>query len=516
MNYHARITDFFSNSSHGEKREDSKGTPFTEDRPKQRALVRELSENLEACMSKNAELEHVIKLKNEEIKRLVDSCEKMERRFETFRQSIKDELAEKVLLLEKYQSMETYHELMQKKTLYGQLKSSTMTKSFDDWIDGTEIIKLKEEREKLIDQFEILQNEKRGLRSTKRRSTDLVAEYKETAKQMLTNVTKRLEEIEVKLGEFNGEKFDIAFRERRINDQANCFFAKRQPETDFPAWPILAHRYQVLSLVGRGGFSEVYKAYDLESLQTVVIKLHQMSPKWDTAMRENYLKHTNRENEVYKHLNHPHIVKYFDTIDVDSLSFGTVLEYCDGPDLDYQLKRNGVFNEKAAKHIIKQIIAAVRYLNEQSPKIIHYDLKPQNILFTKHNIAKLTDFGLCKIADSDDSKMELTSQGAGTYWYLPPECFETGKAALISSKVDVWSIGVILYQMLYGKKPFGHNMSQEKIHKERIILRSTMVVFPEKPVVSNELKEFMKKCMTHDQNQRLDINAAWLVFHRLT
>lgn len=67
---------------------------------------------------------------------------------------------------------------------------------------------------------------------------------------------------------------------------------------------------------------------------------------------------------------------------------------------------------------------------------------------------KVTDFGLSKIFESDgDDSMELTSQGAGTYWYLPPECFEIGKQPpKISSKVDVWSVGVIFYQMLFGKR----------------------------------------------------------------
>lgn len=67
---------------------------------------------------------------------------------------------------------------------------------------------------------------------------------------------------------------------------------------------------------------------------------------------------------------------------------------------------------------------------------------------------KITDFGLSKIMESDSlDEMELTSQGAGTYWYLPPECFVLGKQPpLISSKVDVWSLGVLLYQALYGKK----------------------------------------------------------------
>jgi tousled-like kinase len=108
-------------------------------------------------------------------------------------------------------------------------------------------------------------------------------------------------------------------------------------------------------------------------------------------------------------------------------------------------------------------------LNSQKRPIIHYDLKPGNILFNNGEV-KITDFGLSKIMEEDSEFVELTSQGAGTYWYLPPECFEMGgkQPPMISSKVDVWSVGVIFYQLLYGKKPFGNDMSQQKFLSESI------------------------------------------------
>lgn len=80
--------------------------------------------------------------------------------------------------------------------------------------------------------------------------------------------------------------------------------------------------------------------------------------------------------------------------------------------------------------------------------------------------------------------MELTSQGVGTYWYLPPECFMVDEKPQISTKVDIWSIGVIYFEMLFGQKPFGDKMSQLKIIKEGIILKSSQVQFPPKPAIS--------------------------------
>jgi tousled-like kinase len=109
----------------------------------------------------------------------------------------------------------------------------------------------------------------------------------------------------------------------------------------------------------------------------------------------------------------------------------------------------------------------------------------------------------------------LTSQGAGTYWYLPPECFDRGDAPpRISSKVDVWSLGVILYQMLFGKRPFGEGKSQERVLSEGIMLNATRVDFPQEgsksspsavPRVSDEAKDFIRACLTWDQRHRPDV-----------
>jgi len=185
------------------------------------------------------------------------------------------------------------------------------------------------------------------------------------------------------------------------------------------------------------------------------------------------------------------------------------LEYCEGPDLSCYFKQHKIFSEREVKIIIKQILCGLKYLNEHKTKIIHYDLKPQNVIFHKGEI-KITDFGLCKVVDSDASRIELTSQGVGTYWYLPPECFSLeDDPPLINSKVDVWSAGVMFYEMLFGMRPFGHNMSQEKILKEQIILKSYNVNIPTRPQVSNEAKEFLRKCLAYHQEDRYDVHQAY-------
>jgi tousled-like kinase len=186
---------------------------------------------------------------------------------------------------------------------------------------------------------------------------------------------------------------------------------------------VLQDRYLILSILGKGGYSEVYKAFDLENCREVACKIHNFDNNWSEQIKENYIKHAIRENEIHKDLNHRRVVKQFDTVEIDHNSFCTILELCSGPDLYFYLKQNKQIPEKEAKLIISQILSGLKYLNDSDKKIIHYDLKPQNIIFHNGEV-KITDFGLCKIVEEGSEKVELTSQGVGTYWYQAPECFQ--------------------------------------------------------------------------------------------
>jgi len=277
---------------------------------------------------------------------------------------------------------------------------------------------------------------------------------------------------------------------------------------------VLNDRYLLLMLLGKGGFSEVHKGFDLKEQRYVACKIHQLNKDWKDDKKANYIKHALREYNIHKALEHSRIVNLFDVFEIDANSFCTVLEYCDGHDLDFHLKQHKTIAEREARSIIMQVTSALRYLNEIKPPIIHYDLKPGNILLTGDSVIsgdiKITDFGLSKIMDEESYNpqegMDLTSQGAGTYWYLPPECFVVSKMPpKISSKVDVWSVGVIFYQCLYGKKPFGHNQSQATILEENTILKATEVQFPNKPAVSTEAKNFIRKCLSYRKEDRMDV-----------
>ncbi|XP_045798853.1 serine/threonine-protein kinase TOUSLED-like [Trifolium pratense] len=275
----------------------------------------------------------------------------------------------------------------------------------------------------------------------------------------------------------------------------------------FNGFQILKDRYVLLNLLGKGGYGEVYKAFDLAEHRYVACKIHGVNVQWSEAIKQNYIKHTNRECRIHKSLVHDHIVRIWEIFLIDKNTGCSVQEYCMGKDLDALLKASPILPEREARVILVQIFHALVYLNTRTQKIIHYDLKPGNVLFDEFGVAKLTDFGLSKIVENDvgSQGMELTSHGAGTYWYLPPECFDFRKTPLISSKVDVWSAGILFYQMLFGKRPFGHGQTQESILRENTIIEARMVEFPPMPTVSDEAKAFIRRCLTYNQAERPDV-----------
>ncbi|XP_062336917.1 serine/threonine-protein kinase tousled-like 1-B isoform X4 [Osmerus eperlanus] len=338
------------------------------------------------------------------------------------------------------------------------------------------------------------------------------------------------EEIfKLRLGHLKKEEAEIQAELERLERVRNLHIRElkrinNEDSSSFKEHPTLNERYLLLHLLGRGGFSEVYKAFDLFEQRYAAVKIHQLNKNWREEKKENYHKHACREYRIHKQLDHPRIVKLYDYFSLDTDTFCTVLEFCEGNDLDFYLKQNKLMSEKEARSIVMQIVNALRYLNEIKPPIIHYDLKPGNILLvdgTACGEIKITDFGLSKIMDDDNygvDGMDLTSQGAGTYWYLPPECFVVGKEPpKISNKVDVWSVGVIFFQCLYGRKPFGHNQSQQDILQENTILKATEVQFPAKPQASTEAKAFIRRCLAYRKEDRFDVHQlgadAYLLPH---
>ena len=318
---------------------------------------------------------------------------------------------------------------------------------------------------------------------------------------------KEKEELCETLKKLETDKYLYLYKQNLFNQEKICTFSPLKKE----GLPFLNERYQILELIGKGGYSEVYKAYDTYDHKFIACKLIQLNENWPQEIKQSYIKHTIRENLILQNLNHKKIVKLYDTLEINDNSFCNILEYCSGPDLSLYIRKNGgSISEQIAKIIITQILQALIYLNNLTKKIIHYDLKPENILFDNDMNIKITDFGLAKIIEPNTEFVQLTSQGVGTYWYLPPECFEENKNIEINSKVDIWSLGVILYEIIFNKKPFGQGCSsQKKLVKDKIIQNAYSVEFPENPEISEKCKDFIQNCLKYKQSERYDAFQAF-------
>ncbi|XP_050367376.1 serine/threonine-protein kinase TOUSLED isoform X2 [Argentina anserina] len=380
----------------------------------------------------------------------------------------------------------------------------------ETWEDGPALKDLNAHLKQLLETKEAVERQRKLFKKRQTDKTDAADTemgghdesliQDEIYKSRLASIKREEEVLLRERDRFELEKGRLIREMKRIRDEDGSRFNNFQ---------ILNHRYALLNLLGKGGFSEVYKAFDLVEHRYVACKLHGLNAQWSEEKKQSYIKHAIREYNIHKTLVHHHIVRLWDIFEIDQNTFCTILEYCSGKDLDAVLKATPVLPEREARIIIYQIFQGLIYLNRRAQKIIHYDLKPGNVLFDELGVAKVTDFGLSKIVEDDvgSQGMELTSQGAGTYWYLPPECFELSKTPLISSKVDVWSAGILLYQMLFGRRPFGHDQTQERILREDTIIKARKVEFPSRPSISNEAKEFIRRCLTYNQAERPDVLA---------
>lgn len=259
-----------------------------------------------------------------------------------------------------------------------------------------------------------------------------------------------------------------------------------EDESPFVNRPILANRYVLMHLLGRGGFCEVWKVFDLLEERVCAAKLH----KHYSAARSEYA--------IHHQLHHPNIVEiYGDLIIGDGPFEGyyvIIMEEVDSNLLTY-LKLNVRLSEAESQTIISQIMNALAYLNQSNIEgecIVHYDLKPENILMTKCGQIKLTDFGLSRY----HQKSVRPNGVNGTYWYLSPECFTP--CFDITSKIDVWAVGVIFYQLMFGCRPYGEKMNQKDILQQNIILNAPPVEFPNDPTISSESKDFIRRCLQHN------------------
>lgn len=321
----------------------------------------------------------------------------------------------------------------------------------------------------------------------------------------LTNV---IANIESQKAELENRKKAFLKEIRRISDEDS---------SEFIGVPCFGEddRYILMRLLGKGGFSEVWQAFDLKEGRHVACKIHRVQADWPSQTKTHYIRHAERELNIMRQVRHPHVTQLYDVFEYSNSMFVSVMEFSRGMDLDTYLKTYLTLREADARLILLQMVGALRYLASMGQPIIHYDLKPANILLHSDDPSvleiKITDFGLSKIISqsrgpSDNPSIELTSQGTGTYWYQPPECFVTNTTPLISNKVDVWSVGVMFFQMLFGRRPFAEGQSQREIWQQKLIISSARTLkFPELPKVSDEARDLITKCLAFNVADRYDI-----------
>ena len=215
--------------------------------------------------------------------------------------------------------------------------------------------------------------------------------------------------------------------------------------------PLAPTGFSLTELIGHGGFTDVWKATHIDSGETVAIKV---TKKSDLISEESY-KRYNNELQIHKSLHHPFICPVFAERQNLTSTF-LIIEYVPGGSLSQKLMSVLGISEINAKHYFAQIVEAVKYLH--SLHICHHDLKLQNILVDFDNNIRIIDFGLSMYVEEKGTIVGT----CGSPRYAAPELFE---GIPHNEKVDIWSMGVILYRMLFGAFPFDDKVTQTMINK---------------------------------------------------
>ena len=254
--------------------------------------------------------------------------------------------------------------------------------------------------------------------------------------------------------------------------------------------------YEFISMLGNGSFGKV-RLYRDKNYKELLFAIKTLKKEGITSYHFNLLK---REVDILSNMDHPNIVKYFGIFE-DDYFIHIVMEYLKGHDLSkiISLKNYTDFNESQMGQIIYQLLKALSFIH--SKNIIHRDIKPENILFSdKRNIfsLKLIDFGLATFQEQEKKTV-------GTPMYMSPEMVD-GNGTYVS---DIWSVGVVVYQMVTGKLPFdsGENdenqvlyehIKKEEYNKEKL----------NNVKCSDEVKDFIDKALQKDIKKRMTVEEA--------
>ncbi len=204
---------------------------------------------------------------------------------------------------------------------------------------------------------------------------------------------------------------------------------------------MLDNRYELIELIGRGGMANVYKAKCHRLNRMVAVKIL----KSDLADNAEFRRRFRDESQAVAKLSHANIVSVYDVSRSDDMEY-IVMELIDGITLKQYMERRGQMDWREALHFVTQIMRALSHAHSRG--IIHRDIKPQNIMVLRDGSVKVADFGIACLADAAQT---LTQEALGSVHYISPE---QARGDRIDARSDIYSSGVVLYEMLTGRLPF--------------------------------------------------------------
>ena len=247
-------------------------------------------------------------------------------------------------------------------------------------------------------------------------------------------------------------------------------------------------RYEILEIIGIGGMAVVYKAYDNIDDRIVAVKIL----KDEFLSNDEFIRRFKNESKAIAILSHPNIVKVYDVSFGDRIQY-IVMEYIDGITLKEYIGQQGVLGWKEAVYFIAQILRALQHAHEKG--IVHRDIKPQNIMLLSDGTIKVADFGIARFSKSETRTM--TDKAIGSVHYIAPE---QARGDVTDHRADLYSVGVILYEMITGQLPF----EADNAVSVAIMQLQAQAVQPRdiNPTIPEGLEEITLKTMQKDTAQR--------------
>ncbi|MDD7149380.1 MAG: Stk1 family PASTA domain-containing Ser/Thr kinase, partial [Mycoplasma sp.] len=279
----------------------------------------------------------------------------------------------------------------------------------------------------------------------------------------------------------------------------------------------ISDRYQIIKSIGEGGLANVYLAYDTILERNVAVKVL----RGDLANDEKFVRRFQREALQASSLSHPNIVEVYD-VGEDNGEYYIVMEYVEGKHLKGLLKKRGKLTIPEVVDIMIQVTSGLTVAHDSY--IIHRDIKPQNIMILDNGLVKLTDFGIALAMNS--TQLTQTNSVMGSVHYLPPEG-ASGKGATLQS--DIYSLGILMYELLTGKLPFRGETAVEialkqlkepmpSIRKEipdipqsieNIILRATAKNPKNRYADAREMHDDLLTCLDESRKNEIKISLKY-------